>query len=114
MADIAELYRERWKIELFFKKLKQNLKIKSFIGTTENAVMSQIWTAAICTLLVELVLRQAKFEWSSSRLMAFIRLNMLTHKDLFEWIDHPDLPFRHLKREGKSPPENMHQFALFA
>lgn len=45
--QVAALYKERWQIELFFKKIKQNLKIKSFIGTNENAVMNQIWTAAI-------------------------------------------------------------------
>ena len=58
--QIAALYKERWQIELFFKKIKQNLKIKSFIGTNENAVMSQIWTAAIVTLLIE-VLKQRSF-----------------------------------------------------
>lgn len=49
-TQLADLYRKRWQIELFFKKLKQNLKIKSFIGTSENAVMTQIWTAAVETL----------------------------------------------------------------
>lgn len=49
-TQLADLYRKRWLIELFFKKLKQNLKIKSFIGTSENAVMTQIWTTAVETL----------------------------------------------------------------
>lgn len=110
--DIAELYRERWQIELFFKKLKQNLKIKSFIGTTKNAVMSQVWTACICTLLVELLRRLSTFDWSFSRLMTFLRLNLLTHKPLLEWIHHPDVPndfLRRRKRENDPP-----QMDLFA
>lgn len=80
--QIADLYRKRWQIELFFKKLKQNLKIKSFIGTTENAVMNQIWTAAVATLLIEILRRIARYHWSFSRLLKFVRLNLLTHKKL--------------------------------
>ena len=49
--QVANLYKDRWQIELFFKKMKQNLKIQSFVGTSENAVLVQIWTAAICVLL---------------------------------------------------------------
>lgn len=111
--EVSELYRERWQVELFFKKLKQNLKIKSFIGTSENAVMCQIWTAAICTLLVELISRRAKFSWSFSRLMAFLRLNLMTHKDLNEWIDRPALPLRRLKRRGHIPSSDGEQLTLF-
>lgn len=111
--EVSELYRERWQVELFFKKLKQNLKIKSFIGTSENAVMCQIWTAAICTLLVELISRRAKFSWSFSRLMAFLRLNLMTHKDLNEWIDRPALPLRRLKRRGNIPSSDGEQLTLF-
>ncbi len=66
--EVAELYRSRWEIELFFKKLKQNLLVKSFIGTNENAVMSQIWTAAIVTLLTEVLRLRSTFEWHYSRL----------------------------------------------
>lgn len=75
--EIARLYRNRWQIELFFKKLKQNLKIKSFIGTTKNAVMTQIWTAAIATLLIEILRRIARYRWSFSRLMKFVGLKSI-------------------------------------
>ena len=51
-SSIAEIYKQRWQIELFFKWIKQNLKIKSFLGTSENAVMSQIWVAMIHYLLI--------------------------------------------------------------
>lgn len=91
-SEVAQLYRDRWKIELFFKKIKQNLKIKTFIGTNENAVMSQIWTAAIVTLLTELLRLRSKFDWGYSRLFKYLRLNLFTFKDLLAWIDRPDLP----------------------
>lgn len=105
--QIADLYRKRWQIELFFKKLKQNIKIKSFIGTTENAVMNQIWTAAVATLLIEILRRIARYHWSFSRLLKFVRLNLLTHKKLDVWIDRPD--FRNPKQ---APPKNIPQMEL--
>lgn len=54
---IADLYKKRWDIELFFKAIKQNLQIKTFLGTSENAVKSQIYVALICYLLLELIRR---------------------------------------------------------
>ena len=105
--QIADLYRKRWQIELFFKKLKQNLKIKSFIGTSENAVMTQIWTAAVATLLIEILRRIARYRWSFSRLLKFVRLNLLTYKKLDVWINRPD--FRVHKQ---SPPKTQQQMAL--
>lgn len=88
--EIAELYRKRWQIELFFKKLKQNLKIKSFIGTSENAVMMQIWTAAVATMLIEILRRLSRYSWSFSRLLKLVGLNLLTYKKLNVWINRPD------------------------
>lgn len=88
--EIAELYRKRWQIELFFKKLKQNLKIKSFIGTSENAVMMQVWTAAVATMLIEILRRLSRYSWSFSRLLKLVGLNLLTYKKLNVWINRPD------------------------
>lgn len=62
--EVADLYKDRWQIELFFKRIKQNLVIKTFVGTTENAVMTQIWTAAIAILLLELMRRRSTYEWT--------------------------------------------------
>lgn len=105
--EVAELYRSRWGIELFFKKLKQNLLVKSFIGTNENAVMSQIWTAAIVTLLTEVLRLRSTFEWHYSRLFKFLRLNLLTYKDLAEWIHRPDIPDRGPR--PKKPPMGVQE-----
>ena len=90
--EVADLYKARWQIELFFKKIKQNLKVKSFIGTSENAVMSQIWTAAIVTMLVEVLRMRSTYPWAFSRLFHFLRLNLFTFKPLNQWIDRPDIP----------------------
>ncbi len=103
--QIAALYKERWQIELFFKKIKQNLKIKSFIGTNENAVMSQIWTAAIVTLLIEALKQRSLYKWSFPRLLHFVRLNLMTHKSLSVWLDHPDVRMSSGKRVVEKPPE---------
>lgn len=103
--QIAALYKERWQIELFFKKIKQNLKIKSFIGTNENAVMSQIWTAAIVTLLIEVLKQRSLHKWSFPRLLHFVRLNLMTHKSLRVWLDYPDVRMNDGKRNLEKPPE---------
>ena len=86
---ISELYRSRWQIEIFFREIKQLLNIKSFIGTTENAVMIQIWTALITILTLKVLKAIAKFGWQLSNLMAFIRLNLFVKIDLQKWLDTP-------------------------
>ena len=86
---IAAIYKERWQIELMFKTLKQNLKIKSFVGTSPNAVKIQIWTALIAILLLKYLQLKSKFGWSMSNLAALLRMNLFTYRNLWEWIDRP-------------------------
>lgn len=86
---ISELYKSRWQIEIFFREIKQLLNIKSFIGTTENAVMIQIWTALITILILKVLKAIAKFGWQLSNLVAFIRLNLFVKIDLQKWLDEP-------------------------
>lgn len=88
-TTISAIYKDRWQIELFFKALKQNLKIKTFVGTSENALYIQIWTALIAILLIKFLQFKSKFGWSLSNLVAFLRWNLFTYRDLWEWIDHP-------------------------
>ncbi len=88
-VEVQALYRERWNIELFFKKLKQNLKIKTFLGASFNAVMSQVWVAAIAFLMIEVLRRGASYKWSFSNLVHNLRLNLLCFKKLHEWLDTP-------------------------
>jgi hypothetical protein len=86
---IAAIYQDRWQVEIFFKYLKQNLKIKSFVGTSANAVKIQIWTALIAMLLLRFLQLKSKFGWSLSNLVALLRMNLFTHRDLWAWIDRP-------------------------
>lgn len=86
---ISELYKARWDIEIFFRDIKQLLHIKSFIGTSQNAVMIQIWTALITILVLKALKAMAKHNWYLSNLVAFIRLNLFVKVDLQKWLDQP-------------------------
>jgi len=88
-TTISAIYKDRWQIELFFKAIKQNLRIKTFVGTTENALYIQIWTALIAMLLIKFFQLKSKFGWSLSNLVAFLRWNLFSYKDLWEWLDKP-------------------------
>lgn len=88
-STIGAIYKDRWQIELFFKALKQNLKIKTFVGTSANAVKTQIWTALISMLLLRYLQLSSRFGWSLSNLVALLRMNLFTHRDLMAWLDEP-------------------------
>lgn len=88
-TTIAAIYKDRWKIELFFKALKQNLKIKTFVGTSPNAVKIQIWTALITMLILRFLQLKAQYPWSLSNLIALLRMNLFTHRDLWSWLNKP-------------------------
>ena len=88
-STIAAIYRERWQIELFFKLLKQQLKIKTFVGTSANAVRIQIWTALIAVLVMRYLQFRSRFKWALSNLVALLRWSLFTYRDLWQWIDRP-------------------------
>ena len=91
-STIAAIYKERWQIELFFKALKQSMKIKTFVGTTENAVQTQIWTALIAMLLIKSLQIKSTFDWSLSNLVALLRQQLFVYRDLFTWLNNPFQP----------------------
>lgn len=88
-STIAAIYKERWQIELLFKALKQHLKIKTFVGTSENAVQVQIWIALIAMLLLKFLQLKSTWPWSLSNLAALLRFNLLTYRNLWAWLDAP-------------------------
>jgi hypothetical protein len=88
-STIGRIYKDRWQIELFFKAIKQTLKIKTFVGTSENAVKTQIWTALLCMLILKILQMHSRFGWSLSNLSAMLRFNLLTYRDLWVWLDRP-------------------------
>jgi len=105
-STIAAIYKERWQIELFFKALKQNLRIKTFLGTSPNALFTQIWTALLAMLLLKWLQFQSRFGWSLSNLAALLRWNLMIYRDLMEWLNEPfQLP-------SLKPPAV--QYSLFA
>jgi Transposase DDE domain/Domain of unknown function (DUF4372) len=91
-ATIAAIYKQRWQIELFFKALKQSLRIKTFVGTSANALKTQIWAALIAMLLIKFLQLRASFGWSLSNLVALLRQQLFVYRDLWTWIDDPFQP----------------------
>jgi diacylglycerol kinase len=88
-STIAAIYKDRWQIELFFKAIKQSLRIKTFIGTSENAVQTQIWTALIAMLLVRYLQLRSTWKWGLSNLVALLRQQLFVYRDLWVWINKP-------------------------
>jgi hypothetical protein len=88
-TTIAAIYKDRWEIELFFKALKQNLRVKTFVGTSANALHIQIWTALIALLILKYLQFKAHLSWSLSNLSALLRMNLFVYRDLWAWLDTP-------------------------
>ena len=91
-TTIAAIYKDRWQIEIFFKTIKQNLRIKTFVGTSPNALMIQIWTALIAVLILKYMKFRSLCQWSLSNLVALLRYNRFTYRDLWAWMDQPFEP----------------------
>ena len=88
-TTIAAIYKDRWEVELFFKALKQLCKIKTFVGTSANAVRTQVWTALIAMLVLKYLQLKSKFSWSLSTLAALLRQQLFFYRDLWVWLDDP-------------------------
>ena len=88
-STVASIYKDRWKVELFFKALKQNLKVKTFLGTSANAVKTQIWTALIAMLILKYLQMKSSFGWSLSNLAALLRQQLFIFRDLWTWLNNP-------------------------
>lgn len=88
-ATVAAVYKDRWQVELFFKALKQTLKVKTFLGTSANAVKTQIWTALIAMLILKYLQMKSSFGWSLSNLAALLRQQLFIFRDLWAWLNAP-------------------------
>ena len=88
-TTIAAIYKDRWQVELFFKALKQTLKVKTFVGTSANAVKTQVWTALIAMLVLKYLQLKSKLSWSLSNLAALLRQQLFFYRDLYVWLDDP-------------------------
>ena len=96
---VADIYKERWAIEVFFKQIKSHMRIKSFVGTSENAVLIQIWTAMIAMLLFKYLKEKAQYDWHLSNMVTFIRLNLFVKIELMKWLNNPF--YRPIRAPGK-------------
>ena len=96
---IAQIYKERWQIELFFKCIKQQLKVKSFVGTSKNALLSQLWVALITYLLLSYLKFKSKFAWSLYTLCSILPTNLFSRRNLWDWLNAP------FHEKSKAPPE---------
>jgi hypothetical protein len=88
--EIADIYKERWQIELFFKWIKQNLKIKTFLGTSSNAVLTQVWIALCVYLLVAYLKFKAQMGLSMQQILRVLQLNLFTRRNFSELFKPPD------------------------
>jgi len=97
---LAQIYKSRWQIELFFKWIKQNLKIKRFVGTTRNAVMTQIWIAMCAYLLIAFIKFQSKVEKSMQQILRLFQINLFEKRELFSFLrgDPPINPGGNVKQ----------------
>ena len=86
-STITAIYKNRWQVELFFKAIKQKLKIKTFLGTSANAVKTQICTALIPILILKYLQLRSKFSWSLCNLIAILRHHLFVYRDLYAWLD---------------------------
>ena len=86
---VAAVYKDRWQIEIFFKTMKQNLKIKSFLGTSKNAILSQIWVAMIAYLLLSYMKFLSVHGWTINSIMKVLPTLLFSRRDLWEWLNEP-------------------------
>ena len=98
---ISQLYKARWDIEVFFKHLKQLFRVKSFVGTSANAVRIQMWCAMIAMLLIRFLKSKAQYKWNLSNLITFLRINLFVKIELWKWVHKPVI------EKANSPPQNL-------
>lgn len=96
---VADIYKQRWQVELFFKWIKQNLKIKSFLGHSTNAVMTQVMVALICYLLLAYLKSSSKISKSLQQMTRLLKLNLFAKRDLIELLKPKIRP------SGRSTPQ---------
>jgi hypothetical protein len=97
---ISQLYKARWDIEVFFKHLKQLFRVKTFVGTSANAVRIQMWCSMIAMLIFRYLKSKAKYKWHLSNLVTFLRINLFVKINVWNWLDKPIL------ENVNSPPQN--------
>jgi IS4 transposase len=92
-TTIAAIYKQRWQIEVFFENSTWCTPlVKTFVGTSANALKTQIWTALIAMLVLKYLHLKSKYNWSLSNLVALVRQQLFVYRDLYLWLDDPFQP----------------------
>lgn len=107
-VTIAGIYKDRWQIELLFKRVKQNFPLKYFLGDNQNAIEIQIWCAFIADLLLKVIQAKVKRKWAYSNLVSIVRLHLFSYIDLTRFLNNPDGIIR-----SKLSMENSLQLTIF-
>jgi hypothetical protein len=104
---IADIYKNRWQIEIMFKRLKQNFPLKYFLGDNQNAIEIQIWVSLIIQLIMLVIQRKAQRKWAYSNMMSVIRYHLMTYIDLFKFLKNPEAKWEDITTK------NIGQLSLF-
>ena len=102
---VCNLYKSRWQVELFFKSVKQNLRVKRFYGTSENAVKAQLWVAVSVYLLIAIIRRQFQVEASMHTMLQILSVTLFERMDLYQVLTQSDSD-----PEGEAPPDQLPLF----
>ncbi|MBY5959407.1 IS4 family transposase [Membranicola marinus] len=98
-GTVSQLYKARWDVEVFFKFIKQLFRVKTFVGTSPNAVRIQLWCSLIAMILFRYLKQKAEYKWNLSNLVTLLRVHLFSKIDLWTWINKPIL------EKVNSPPE---------
>lgn len=89
-SHVCQIYKQRWQIELLFKRLKQNYPLQYFLGDNPNAIKIQVWCALIADLLIKYVKSKLKKKWSYANLKSMVRIHLMTYIHLVKFLNNPD------------------------
>ena len=103
-AEIIEIYRKRWEIELLFKQIKQNFPLKYFYGESANAIKIQIWVTLIANLLLMVMQKGLTRKWSFSGLATMVRINLMYYVDFYSLFNHPEKDWENILANASGPP----------
>lgn len=98
---IAGIYKQRWQIEIFFKRIKQSYPLRYFLGDSENAIKIQIWCALITDLLVKIVKDRVRRKWSYANIASMIKLHLMSYVDVFKFLNNPEKALENYHKQEK-------------
>ena len=104
IQDIIEIYHQRWEIELLFKQLKQNFPLRYFYGESANAIKIQIWVTLIANLLLMVLQKRIKRNWSFSNLATMVRIMLMYYIDCYSFFEHPEKDWLKILDTHDNPP----------